>query len=157
VPLLEARYILSRQQAEWRALPHLDLLHPNRRCSGEFDSHRLVRMEVELLGFEREDDCHSAEVPAMYFRFQRTSDPTHITPVLRHNAWTSSRWWRWRRTSRRFATGGSSRCRRRVAEYTGDLGIAVEHYERALSGNWDAASGSRRWSAWRVPAQARPL
>ena len=40
-----------------------------------------------MLEFEREDDRPSAEVPAMYFRFQRTSDPTHIKPVLRHNAW----------------------------------------------------------------------
>ena len=44
-------------------------------------------MERELLGFEREDDCPSAEVPARYFHFQRSGDPTHILPVLRHNAW----------------------------------------------------------------------
>ena len=54
---------------------------------GHFDSHRLVRLEVELLEFERDDDCPSYEVPARYFRFQRSGDPTHILPVLRHNAW----------------------------------------------------------------------
>jgi len=88
LPLLESRYILARMAPAWRGLPHLDLLHPNRRLfRGSFDSHRLVRMEVELLGFERADDCPSAEVPERYFRFQRSSDPTHILPVLRHNAW----------------------------------------------------------------------
>lgn len=88
LPLLESRYILSRMAPSFRQLPHLDLLHPNRRLfRGTFDSHRLVRMEIELLGFERDDDCPSAEVPQRYFRFQRTSDPTHILPVLRHNAW----------------------------------------------------------------------
>lgn len=88
LPMLETRYILSRQRPTFRSLPHLDLLHPNRRLfKGTYDSHRLVRMELELLGFEREDDCPSSEVPERYFRFQRTSDPTHILPVLRHNAW----------------------------------------------------------------------
>lgn len=88
LPMLESRYILSRQRPTFRQLPHLDLLHPNRRLFRHtFDSHRLPRMEVELLGFEREDDCPSSEVPERYFRFQRTSDPTHILPVLRHNAW----------------------------------------------------------------------
>ncbi len=88
LPLLEARYILSRARPTFRQLPHLDLLHPNRRLfRGQFESHRLPIMEQELLGFEREADCPSHEVPERYFRFQRTADPTHILPVLRHNAW----------------------------------------------------------------------
>ena len=88
IPMLETRYILSRKEPNLRAVPHLDLLHPNRRLfRGSFDSHRLVMMERELLGFERENDCPSAEVPARYFHFQRSGDPTHILPVLRHNAW----------------------------------------------------------------------
>jgi hypothetical protein len=44
-------------------------------------------MEQELLGFEREDDCPSSDVPRRYFEFQRSGDPTPILPVLRHNAW----------------------------------------------------------------------
>ena len=88
LPMLETRYILSRTRPSFRQLPHLDLLHPNRRLfRGQFDSHRLVRLEVELLGFERESDCPSSEVPERYFRFQRTGDPTWLLPVLRHNAW----------------------------------------------------------------------
>jgi uncharacterized protein YprB with RNaseH-like and TPR domain len=88
VPMLEARYILARARPTFRSLPHLDLLHPNRRLfKGEVESHRLPVIERELLGFEREDDCPSAEVPERYFRFARTGDPTWIKPVLRHNAW----------------------------------------------------------------------
>lgn len=88
LPMLEARYILSRARPTFRQLPHLDLLHPNRRLyKGALESHRLPAIERELLGFEREDDCPSHEVPERYFRFARTSDPTHILPVLRHNAW----------------------------------------------------------------------
>jgi hypothetical protein len=88
LPLLEARYILSRERPTFRQLPHLDLLHPNRRLfRGSFESHRLPVMEQELLGFARDQDCPSAEVPERYFRFQRSGDPTPILPVLRHNAW----------------------------------------------------------------------
>ncbi len=88
IPMLESRYIMSRKVPALRAVPHLDLLHPNRRLfRGEFDSHKLVLIEREMLGFTRENDCPSAEVPARYFHFQRSGDPTHILPVLRHNAW----------------------------------------------------------------------
>ena len=88
VPVLETRYVLSRMKPQWKALPHLDLLHPNRRLfKGMFDSHRLPRMEQELLQFERENDAPGSEAPERYFKFQRTGDPTHLLPVLRHNAW----------------------------------------------------------------------
>lgn len=141
VPLLESRYILSRQTAGWRTLPHLDLLHPNRRLfRGEFDSHRLVRMEVELLGFEREDDCPSAEVPGMYFRFQRTSDPTCILPVLRHNAWDVLSLVALAAHLASVCDGNEQPLQAaRAAEYAGELDTAVAHYERALSGDMGRA------------------
>ncbi|HEX6031226.1 MAG TPA: ribonuclease H-like domain-containing protein, partial [Tepidiformaceae bacterium] len=134
LPLLEARYILSRQQATWRTLPHLDLLHPNRRLfRGAFDSHRLVRMEVELLGFEREADCPSHEVPARYFAFQRTSDPTHILPVLRHNAWDVLSLVALAAHLAAVCDGSEHPLQAaRAAEYAGDFGAAIEHYERAI-------------------------
>ncbi|MFQ5381977.1 MAG: ribonuclease H-like domain-containing protein, partial [Dehalococcoidia bacterium] len=88
LPALEARAIMARKRPAWRILPHLDLLHPNRRLfRGTLSAHRLIHLEKELLKFEREDDCPSAEVPMRYFRFQATGDPTWIRPVLRHNAW----------------------------------------------------------------------
>jgi len=135
LPLLESRYILSRMQPGWRDLPHLDLLHPNRRLfRGTFDSHRLVHLEAQLLGFEREDDCPSAEVPARYFQFQRTSDPTHILPVLRHNAWDIL-------SLVALAAHLAAVCdgleqplqAARAAEYAGELDSAVGHFEAALA------------------------
>ena len=133
--MLEARYILSRQRPTFRQLPHLDLLHPNRRLfKGTFDSHKLTRMEVELLGFEREDDCPSSEVPERYFKFQRTSDPTHILPVLRHNAWDIL-------SLVALAAHLASVCEGdeypfqagRAAEYAGDIGAAAAHFETAIA------------------------
>ncbi len=134
LPLLEARYILSRKRPTFRSLPHLDLLHPNRRLfRGTFASHRLPQMEVGLLGFEREDDCPSAEVPERYFRFQRTADPTHILPVLRHNAWDVL-------SLVALAAHLAGVCdgtefplqAARAAEYAGALEQAIGHYEEAL-------------------------
>ena len=137
LPLLESRYILSRMTPTLRTLPHLDLLHPNRRLfRGTYDSHRLVRMELELLGFEREDDCPSAEVPERYFRFQRTSDPTFILPVLRHNAWDIL-------SLVALAAHLAAVCdgvefpfqAGRAANYAGDSASAIAHFEAALAGD----------------------
>ncbi len=136
LPLLESRYILSRQRPTFRSLPHLDLLHPNRRLfRGTFDSHRLVRMEVELLGFERDDDCPSSEVPERYFRFQRTSDPTHILPVLRHNAWDILSLVALAAHLAYVCEGDEFPFQAgRAAEYGGDPEAAVAHFATALAG-----------------------
>jgi hypothetical protein len=136
LPMLETRYILSRQEPLLRRLPHLDLLHPNRRLfRGTFDSHRLVRMEVELLQFERDDDCPSAEVPERYFRFQRSGDPTPILPVLRHNAWDVL-------SLVALAAHLAGICESeehplqagRAAEYAGEIARARTFYESTLAG-----------------------
>lgn len=135
VPALEARYILSRRRPTLRDLPHLDLLHPNRRLfRGVIGSHRLPAVERELLGFEREDDCPSDEVPARYFRFQRSGDPTHILPVLRHNAWDIL-------SLVALAAHLAAVCddpaaplqAARAAEYAGDFAAAAAHYEAAIA------------------------
>ena len=154
LPMLEARYILSRQRPSFRQLPHLDLLHPNRRLfKGAFDSYRLPRMEVELLGFEREDDCPSSEVPERYFRFQRTSDPTHILPVLRHNAWdilslvalAAHLAWVCDGETYPFQAG-------RAAEYAGNYRAAANYFEAALGG---VLSRADRLDATEHAAQCR--
>lgn len=134
LPMLETRYILSRQRPEFRSLPHLDLLHPNRRLfRGSLDSHKLPIVERELLGFEREDDCPSAEVPVRYFQFQRSGDPTHILPVLRHNAWDIL-------SLVALAAHIAGVCESaeyplqsaRAAEYAGEYALAAGRYEAAL-------------------------
>ena len=137
VPALEARYILSRQRPTLRALPHLDLLHPNRRLfKGVIESHRLPMVERELLGFEREDDCPSSEVPERYFRFQRSGDPTHIRPVLRHNAWDILSLVALAAHLAAVCDDGANHPLQaaRAAEYAGDHGAAALHYEASLGG-----------------------
>ncbi|MCC6381137.1 MAG: ribonuclease H-like domain-containing protein [Dehalococcoidia bacterium] len=136
VPLLEARYILSRMRPTLRELPHLDLLHPNRRLfRGRFESHRLVRLEAELLGFEREADCPSAEVPQRYFAFARSGDPTHILPVLRHNAWdVLSLVALMAHLGEVCGTGAFPLQAARAAEYAGDFAAAARHYAAAVEG-----------------------
>ncbi len=135
LPALETRYVLSRVRPRLRELPHLDLLHPNRRLfRGAFASHRLAEVERELLGFEREEDCPSAEVPLRYRWFARTGDPTHILPVLRHNAWDVL-------SLVALAAHLAATCddpgqplqAARAAAYAGDWAAAARRYEEALA------------------------
>jgi len=137
LPMLETRYILSRTRPTFRQLPHLDLLHPNRRLfRGQFDSHRLVRLEAELLGFEREADCPSSEVPERYFRFQRTGDPTWILPVLRHNAWDILSLVALAAHLAAVCDGREGDLQAsRAAEYAGDFAAALGHSTAALACN----------------------
>jgi uncharacterized protein len=134
VPTLEARAVLSRASLPLRSLPHLDLLHPNRRLfRGVFESHRLPEVEVRLLGFQREDDCPSHEVPARYFAFQRSGDPTHIAPVLRHNAWDIlSLVALTARLADECSGAGKALQAARAAEYAGDDRAAAAFYGEAL-------------------------
>jgi tetratricopeptide (TPR) repeat protein len=135
VPVLETRYILSRMRPAWRALPHLDLLHPNRRLfKGMFENHRLPRMEQELLGFERVDDCPSHEAPERYFHFQRSGDPTHLLPVLRHNAWDILSLVALAAHLASVVGGDEHPLQAgRAAEYAGDLQTAVAYFHQALT------------------------
>ncbi|MEX2081344.1 MAG: ribonuclease H-like domain-containing protein, partial [Dehalococcoidia bacterium] len=140
VPLLESRYILSRLPADLRSRPHLDLLHPNRRLfRGVLASHRLTEIEVHLLGFRRESDCPSWEVPERYFRFQRDGDPTWIRPVLRHNAWDILSLVALAAHLAEVCDGeGHPLQAARAAEYTRDFASAAGHYGRAAAGGSQA-------------------
>lgn len=133
VPLLESRYILARRTPTLRCLPHLDLLHPNRRLfRGDVESHRLTVIERELLGFEREADCPSSEVPLRYFRFQRSGDPTYILPVLRHNAWDVLSLVALAAHLGAICAGDEQPLQAaRAAEYAGDLERALHFYQAA--------------------------
>ena len=135
IPALESRYILSRQRPRLRDLPHLDLLHPNRRLlRGTLSSHRLVHLETQVLGFEREDDCPSAEVPARYLAFQRSGDPTPIRPVLRHNAWDILSLVALTAHLAGACAGDAGPLQAaRAAEYAGDLEAAAARYEAAIA------------------------
>ncbi|MGK2966674.1 MAG: ribonuclease H-like domain-containing protein [Tepidiformaceae bacterium] len=136
LPVLETRAILSRMRPDFRRLPHLDLLHPNRRLlKGAVDGHRLVELEVSVLGFEREADCPSWEVPERYFQFQRSGDPTHILPVLRHNAWDILSLVALAAHLAGVCDGdGGPLQAARAAEFSGNLARAVEQYAAVIAG-----------------------
>lgn len=87
LPLLRTRYAMSLLTAPPER-PHLDLLHVARRIyRSRVEQCRLVTLERDVLGFSREDDIASAEVPALYQRFLREGAIGLIEPIARHNQW----------------------------------------------------------------------
>jgi uncharacterized protein YprB with RNaseH-like and TPR domain len=65
---------------------HFDLLHIARRCyKGRLPDFKLHTVEENLLGFVRERDLPSAEVPRMYNVYSQTGDGRPLIPVLEHN------------------------------------------------------------------------
>ncbi len=77
----------ARYQIEWDGFPHhFDLLHiARRRYKGQLPDFRLHTVEENLLGFARDDDLPSSEVPRMYNLFSQTGDGRPLLPVLEHN------------------------------------------------------------------------
>jgi hypothetical protein len=86
-PLLESRYRLHRLRSPFGRLPHLDLLHGARRLwKLRFESCRLVDLENQVLGFERQGDIPGAMIPYVYFEYLRTKWIERLVPVFHHNA-----------------------------------------------------------------------
>lgn len=85
-PLLETRYRLARQRAPLDRLAHLDLLFAARRLWRlRLESCRLVDLEREILGFEREGDLPGEMIPYYYFEYLRTRDAFRLVPLFHHN------------------------------------------------------------------------
>ena len=86
-PLLETRYRMSRARPPFARLVHLDLLFGARRLwKLRFDSCRLVDLENQILGVERQGDVPGALIPYVYFDYLRTKQAARLLPVLQHNA-----------------------------------------------------------------------
>lgn len=86
-PLLETRYRMCRSRPPFAAIDHFDLLCGARRLwKLRFDSCRLVELENQILGVEREGDLPGEMIPYVYFEFLRTKEPYRIVPILHHNA-----------------------------------------------------------------------
>jgi hypothetical protein len=86
LPLIETRHVIHRMATPFASMPHVDLLHPARRLwRGLDEGHRLVTLEQELLGHEREGDVPGFEIPARYFRFVHGGDAAALAAVLEHN------------------------------------------------------------------------
>jgi uncharacterized protein YprB with RNaseH-like and TPR domain len=86
-PLLETRYRLNRARPPFARMEHLDLLHGARRLwKLRFESCRLVDLENQILGIERQGDVPGALIPYLYFEYLRTRQAARMLPVFHHNA-----------------------------------------------------------------------
>ena len=86
-PLLETRYRLNRARPPFGRMEHLDLLHGARRLwKLRFESCRLVDLENQVLGIQREGDVPGALIPYLYFEYLRTRHAARMLPVFHHNA-----------------------------------------------------------------------
>jgi hypothetical protein len=86
-PLLETRYRMNRARPPFARMEHLDLLYGARRLwKLRFESCRLVDLENQVLGVEREGDIPGALIPYVYFEYLRSSQIARLLPVFEHNA-----------------------------------------------------------------------
>ena len=86
-PLLETRYRMSRARPPFSDLAHLDLLFGCRRLwKLRFESCRLVELENQILGAEREGDLPGEMIPYVYFEYLRTREIARLVPIFHHNA-----------------------------------------------------------------------
>jgi uncharacterized protein YprB with RNaseH-like and TPR domain len=86
-PLLEGRYRMVRAPHPFHRLPHLDLLFGARRLwKLRLDSCRLVDLENQILGVEREGDLPGEMIPYCYLEFLRTRQAFQLVPIFHHNA-----------------------------------------------------------------------
>lgn len=86
-PLLETRYRMARARPPFSRLAHLDLLHGARRLwKLRLDSCRLVDLENQILGVEREGDLPGEMIPYVYFEFLKTQQAWRVAPIFHHNA-----------------------------------------------------------------------
>jgi len=86
-PLLETRFRMARQRPPFSSMEHLDLLFGARRLWNlRFDSCRLVELENQILGVERQGDLPGELIPYVYFEYVRTHEIFRLLPVFHHNA-----------------------------------------------------------------------
>src|ERR1039457_3930838 len=86
-PLLETRYRMARARHPFDRMQHLDLLFGARRLwKLRLDSCRLVELENQILGVEREGDLPGEMIPYCYFGYLRTLRAFDLVPIFHHNA-----------------------------------------------------------------------
>ncbi|HYL38164.1 MAG TPA: ribonuclease H-like domain-containing protein [Bryobacteraceae bacterium] len=86
-PLLETRFRMLRERPPFASLEHLDLLFGARRLWNlRFDSCRLVDLETQILGVERQGDLPGELIPYVYFEYLRTHEIFRLLPIFHHNA-----------------------------------------------------------------------
>jgi uncharacterized protein YprB with RNaseH-like and TPR domain len=85
-PLLETRYTMCRARHPFSSMKHLDLLHGARRIFKlRLENCRLVNLENQILGIEREADVPGDLIPYYYFEYLRTRHAFRLIPIFHHN------------------------------------------------------------------------
>ncbi|MBZ5622676.1 MAG: ribonuclease H-like domain-containing protein [Acidobacteriia bacterium] len=86
-PLLETRFRMARARHPFDRMEHLDLLFGARRLwKLRLESCRLVDLENQILGVERQGDLPGEMIPYIYFDFLRTQQAFRLVPIFHHNA-----------------------------------------------------------------------
>jgi len=86
-PLLETRFRMSRARHPFDRMEHLDLLFGARRLwKLRLESCRLVDLEYQILGVERQGDLPGELIPYVYFDYLRTQQAFRLVPIFHHNA-----------------------------------------------------------------------
>jgi uncharacterized protein YprB with RNaseH-like and TPR domain len=86
-PLLETRFTMNRARQPFARMEHVDLLHGARRLfSLRLQNCRLVNLENEILGVERDEDIPGELIPYCFFEYVRTRRALRLVPVFLHNA-----------------------------------------------------------------------
>jgi uncharacterized protein YprB with RNaseH-like and TPR domain len=85
-PLLETRYTMCRARHPFSGMSHLDLLYGARRLFKlRLESCRLVNLEFQILGLEREADVPGELIPYLYFEYLRSHHAFRLIPIFHHN------------------------------------------------------------------------
>jgi len=86
-PLLETRFRMARARHPFERMEHLDLLFGARRLwKLRLESCRLVELENQILGVERQGDLPGEMIPYYYFEYLRTQQAFKLVPIFHHNA-----------------------------------------------------------------------
>jgi hypothetical protein len=86
-PLLETRFRMARARHPFGRMEHLDLLFGARRLwKLRLESCRLVDLESQILGVERQGDLPGEMIPYCYFGYLRTQRAFDLVPIFHHNA-----------------------------------------------------------------------
>jgi len=85
-PLLETRYTMNRARTPFARMEHLDLLYGARRLFKlRLENCRLVNLENQILGVERQGDVPGEMIPYLYFEYLRSRRAYRLAPVFHHN------------------------------------------------------------------------
>lgn len=86
ISILKTRFILNRLHVDLERFVHIDLLYCARRLwKKQVNECSLANLEKKVLGFVRQDDIASQDIPAKYFAFLKTGIFELLTPLFKHN------------------------------------------------------------------------